>query len=324
MLINIGDAWNTARKAHNRYLGQVIDKGIRSLNQSPIQKRATLFLKFLKAHLTAEHARSLQPAIDYHEKLRRKMSRHEYATLDALLRKIFDYDSFTAKRKKRWSAYKLCNTLAYRVCPYCHYAHMLVTEEGKKSIRPDLDHYYPQHRYPYLALSLQNLIPSCSVCNSRLKGGEDMGTKPYLHPLKDAESLHFRCEKPGRSIVDIVSDFENIKDQLDVVIIHSATCAKSQNTLELFQLRQRYAEFSTQAADFVGSKTSIDNLDELFSAMALGPLPQNCVFPSPSKEREIRQLRFDRDRYKHYVHGKMFADLYDQFDRKALLTRPYP
>lgn len=325
MLINIADVWKSARIAHNRYLEQVIDEGIRSLHSSPIQRRATQFLKSLKTQLTSRRPDSLQSAINSHEKLKRKMSRHELSELNALLGRIFDYRLFITKRKQRWSAYKLCKSLAYRICPYCHHAYMLVTEEKERGIRPDLDHYYPQGRYPYLALALNNLIPSCSTCNSRLKGSTDMASKPFLNPLLDPESLHFRCEKPGSSIVDIISDFENIKEELRIRIVHDPACEKSTNSLVLFQLRERYDQFSREGADFVGAKTSIDNLDDLFRAQAQGPIQQNSAsFMPPNKDKEVRQLRFNRSHYKHYVHGKMFADLYDQFDRSSLLGKSYP
>lgn len=325
MLINIADVWKSARTAHNRYLERVIDEGIRSLPGSPIQRRATHFLKSLRTQLTSRRPDGLQSAINSYEKLKRKMSRHELSELNALLGRVFDYKHFTTKRKQRWSAYKLCKSLGYRICPYCHYSYMLVTEERERGIRPDLDHYYPQHKYPYLALALHNLIPSCSTCNSRLKGGTDMGNKPFLNPLLDSESLHFRCEKPGSSIVDIISNFENIKGELKIRIIHDSTCEKSTNSLLLFQLHERYDQFASEGADFVGAKTSIDNLDELLRAQAQGPIQQSSLFlMPPSKEKEIRQLRFNRSRYKHYVHGKMFADLYDQFDRTSFLSKPYP
>lgn len=325
MLINISDVWKTAYASHNRYLEKCINEGIKSLKKTSIEKPATQFLNFLKIHLTAKSPSGLQSSIRYYEKLKRKISRHERSVLDSFLRKTFDYKKFTSKRVHCWSAYKLCKSSTYKICPYCHHAYMLTTKEAEKGIRPDLDHYYPQHRYPYLALALHNLIPSCSICNSRLKGAEDTGDHSYLHPLFDSESLHFRCEKPGSTIVDIVSDFENIKDQLKVRITYDPTCAKSVNTLRMFQLHERYDLFSQQGADFVGSKTSIDGLDELLQAHAIGPLQEGAFLAlPPSKEKEMRQLRFDRERYKHYLHGKMFADLYDQFDRTSLLSRPYP
>lgn len=61
-------------------------------------------------------------------------------------------------------AYWLQRQLGVEVCPYCNRIYT-TTLHRKKRIRPDFDHFYPQSRYPYFAVSLFNLIPSCSMCN---------------------------------------------------------------------------------------------------------------------------------------------------------------
>lgn len=61
-------------------------------------------------------------------------------------------------------AYWLQNQLGVKVCPYCNRMYA-TTLYGKRRTRPDFDHFYPQSRYPYLTVSLFNLIPSCNVCN---------------------------------------------------------------------------------------------------------------------------------------------------------------
>lgn len=325
MLINISDVWASARADHNRYLEKVIDNGLASLGQSSLDQRIRYFLNFLKVHLTTKHIHGLESAINYHKKTQRKISRHERAQFNNYLSELFNYNTFRRRKLRDWSAYKLCRSSNYRVCPYCHYSLILVTQEKKGGIRPNLDHWYPQHLYPYLALALNNLIPCCSVCNSHLKGTEDMHSKPYLHPLLDKESLHFRCEKPGSSIVDIITDFENVKNQLSVRIHFDTSCKKSTNTLTLFQLRERYDQLSEDGAKFVGMKTHCDGLEDWFKSHLSGPLHPAPTAPQPqSRAREVRQLGFDREHYKNQIFGKMYADLYDQFDRTSLLNKRYP
>ncbi|MDU8362441.1 hypothetical protein [Pseudomonas syringae group sp. J309-1] len=323
MLINISDVWVSARVSHNNYLRKIIDDGMASLGSSQVDKRASLFLEFLRRHLTFKNSCGLQFAIAYHKKLKRRISRYELAQVDALLTRVFNYTRFTRRSLRGWSAYKLCRSSSYRVCPYCHYTLMLVTQEKKKGIRQNLDHWYPQHLYPYLALALDNLIPCCSVCNTHLKGAEDMNEKPFLHPFLDLESLHFRCEKPGSTIVDIITDFENVKDELTFRIEFDPACVKSTNTLELFQLHERYQLLAPDAVKFVGRKTYSDGLEGWFQDHAAGPLCQNQALPPDEpKGSEIRRLGFDRAGYKNEMLGKMYADLYDQFDRTSVLSKP--
>lgn len=48
-------------------------------------------------------------------------------------------------------------------CPYCNRSYIFTS--SKSGTRPQYDHYFPKSKYPYLALSMYNLIPCCSICN---------------------------------------------------------------------------------------------------------------------------------------------------------------
>lgn len=104
-----------------------------------------------------------------------------------ILDTIFDYGKFS-EGKLSWSAYELVSHLGVSVCPYCNrsYVTTLVKEKkGDKQTRAELDHYYPKSRYPYLALSFNNLIPSCSVCNGSLKGTVDFYEEDAIYPYEE-------------------------------------------------------------------------------------------------------------------------------------------
>lgn len=80
-------------------------------------------------------------------------------------KKIFKYEQLNiVKNVQEPLAYWLQSQLGVEVCPYCNRIYT-TTLYGKKRIRPDFDHFYPHSRYPYLAVSLFNLIPSCNICN---------------------------------------------------------------------------------------------------------------------------------------------------------------
>ncbi len=49
------------------------------------------------------------------------------------------------------------------VCPYCN--HDFIGSRGDKNSGAELDHFYPRSEYPFFALSLYNLVPSCGKCN---------------------------------------------------------------------------------------------------------------------------------------------------------------
>jgi len=75
------------------------------------------------------------------------------------------------------------------LCPYCQRNYVNVIQENSITIKPDLDHFYPKAKYPFLAITLENLIPSCQVCNSRLKKEIDFYKIKHLHPLKPTENI---------------------------------------------------------------------------------------------------------------------------------------
>lgn len=71
------------------------------------------------------------------------------------------------------------------VCPYCNRQYTFTLASGKS--RPQMDHYYPRDLYPYLAVSLYNLVPCCAVCNTA-KGPLDTMKDPILYPYDEGFS----------------------------------------------------------------------------------------------------------------------------------------
>lgn len=82
------------------------------------------------------------------------------------------------------------------VCPYCNHTDIGTIKEpdGTTTVKGDLDHFYCKSCYPYLAMSLYNLIPSCKVCNgTKRKGEKDAKIVGILNPyeLPHSDGLTF-------------------------------------------------------------------------------------------------------------------------------------
>ena len=124
--------------------------------------------------------------------------------INALFSNIFSYDAFKngqdihvkgiGKRKKTeekkiWNAWIFLKSLNTTICPYCNADTIFattVTKDGKDvNIRSTLDHYYPKSKYPFLSISLYNLIPACNRCNSNIKGVVDLSIEKHTHPYND-------------------------------------------------------------------------------------------------------------------------------------------
>lgn len=75
----------------------------------------------------------------------------------------------------------LAGELNINVCPYCNrqYTFTVKKNNGENGVRPQFDHFHPKSKYPYLALSFYNLIPSCPTCN-HAKSETEISINPYV------------------------------------------------------------------------------------------------------------------------------------------------
>lgn len=79
--------------------------------------------------------------------------------------------------------FEIVQTLDLSICPYCGVENIQLYEGADISVRAELDHFYPKTRFPFLALSLYNLIPSGPICNQKHKKNNPM--LGYMHPIVD-------------------------------------------------------------------------------------------------------------------------------------------
>lgn len=307
MIIHIKNNWASAETEHNAYVNNTIDK---FLNKSiPVANLdfTHQFVKLTRLLLTSSNINEVKKSIELYNIAKAILSPKSFLILKADLKRIFKYSTFIAKTTKPWNAYNLCESSISRTCPYCNQTYSFTvteTKKGKKkqkTFRPTLDHFYPKDKYPHLALTLANLVPSCSTCNSTLKGDADFSEEPHLHPLYDDENIIFLCDTEKHTIVDIRSNFESLRPELKILIKPKVMCGKTKNSMETFAIVSRYKKVNSEALDFISAKST---LPRLFNEQ---------LIDLESLKLEERVLRFKRSNYSDYLLGKMFADLYDQF-----------
>ncbi len=172
--------------------------------------------------------------------------------------KLFDYEKFA--REKRHEVISMMNV---RVCPYCqrNYITNYIGSEESNKTTADLDHFYCQEKYPFLALSLYNFIPSCQICNSRLKGSVSAYEEKLLYPYEESfEDSRFKAVfKTDKKLLEEIlsgnAEFRvelNIEDYLD-----EESRQRVQKTIETFCLNEIY---STSHNNYI--KSLIENLEE--------------------------------------------------------------
>jgi hypothetical protein len=66
--------------------------------------------------------------------------------------------------KKYFDKHNFISNIDLKTCPYCNRNYIYsISKSGE--IKSQIDHFYPKSKYPFLAMSYYNLIPSCPTCN---------------------------------------------------------------------------------------------------------------------------------------------------------------
>ena len=161
------------------------------------------------------------------------------------IEKIFNYENFTTKKKKEYDAYHLAEKLDIPTCPYCNrmYTKTVMGEAGEKIIRPEFDHWFPKSQYPLLALSFYNLIPSCHICNSNLKGKIKPDLKYHFHPYNPINNFHpiFSYELKDYDSYKIKIGFRGEFDEK----------GKFEESLKIFELENIYQAHEDEVKDLI-------------------------------------------------------------------------
>ncbi|MBH3470588.1 hypothetical protein [Pseudomonas putida] len=115
-----------------------------------------------------------------------------------LLSKVFNYTSYRSSDH----CYKRYQKLLFEqaTCPYCNDESakiIKITKSAPKSkvmMLYDIDHFYPKHAFPYLALSFYNHVPSCKTCNQTFKEGKIFDIDTHIHPYQQCFDSTYRFE----------------------------------------------------------------------------------------------------------------------------------
>lgn len=152
------------------------------------------------------------------------------------------------------------------VCPYCNRSYIFTS--NKRGTRPQYDHYFPKSKYPYLALSMHNLIPCCAVCNG-LKHDEDTYETPFIYPYKDSYGEQVTFEENGVNADNIESwlgaarEYEikiRYADEIDGVLK-----SKIEHAATTFRLEELYSKHGDYVRDIL--RTAYIYNDDYFEGL---------------------------------------------------------
>lgn len=165
-----------------------------------------------------------------------------------IVKEVFDY---SLRYRSQEFSKEHFGKLKLGFCPYCNETSVSVvvikdpmTVHEKSQALLQVDHFFPQVRYPYLALSFFNLIPSCPYCNASLKGEKDFKLGTHFNPFHKRLDDHFAFY--------ITSEVIKTKD--DIIIERKDLTAHPANACQDFALIARYNTDAVKQEIFSGYK----------------------------------------------------------------------
>lgn len=143
---------------------------------------------------------------------------------------------------------RILKKLDIQTCPYCNRQYIITLRD--KKVRPQFDHYYSKSDYPYLALSIFNLIPCCSICNMA-KSDLDTCQKSILYPYDEEFGYDIKFvikENEGTSLFQYAS---GLSDQFTVEIKNPNNVLVNEAThqIEQLHLKELYNEHKDYIRD---------------------------------------------------------------------------
>lgn len=171
-------------------------------------------------------------------------------------------DIYNAKYNNEWGAYHFLIELGIKSCPYCNrqYISPIYSENGK--LRADLDHFYNKSAYPYLSVSIYNLVPSCKFCNSSLKGKQNFKFDTNLNPYEDGFGDRLKFSFEVKSYEDFLGDSKMrvyLKDNIGDSEEEKKFINKAKNNVEAFQIENLYNYHLNEVNELIRKRIEYSN-----------------------------------------------------------------
>lgn len=222
-------------------------------------------------------------------------------TVKGTIQDVFKYQGwFDQKKKTMYDAYNLAENIDIPTCTYCNRIYTKTVINPSKITRPTFDHWFPKSDYPLLALSFFNLIPSCSICNSGVKGDNSFQIGTHFHPyVKHNDNnlkMNFKFSYEHK-------DYSTFKFKIK----HNNKFSK--DSTEAFKLKEIYETHEDEITD-------LRRLRDVYSDKYLEMLKKNILRGTSISDEEIYRLAFgthiDETKFDRRPLSKMKKDILEE------------
>ena len=199
---------------------------------------------------------------------------------------------------KTYNAYAFLTNMDVHVCPYCEDEYLDIVEKtGAADVRTsEVDHFFEKSKYPLLAMSFYNLIPSGKACN-QIKKAHGVGMSPYENDIESKTALYpdipvginMETLDPRECKIKFHAKGDMIKN-VEVLALEG----RYEHTyMDVYKLLKRKQQFSRDKLDMI--------LGDDFGEFKQQILDEFFALPSPEEQ-------------KFSLHNKMKRDLLRRFD----------
>lgn len=236
------------------------------------------------------------------------------------IKNIFSWENFYSNETGKNFLFDVLKESEAYVCPYCNRNYTSAVKiNATKIIRPAFDHFFCREKYPYLGLSLYNLIPSCTTCNSNLKSNVDMRLEEHIHPYLEGfdDDYTFYLE---HYINALLGSYNEEDYKITLKRPYNVSCRqkafKSIKSARLFQIEKIYDSCHKSYAIDIFKKCRIYTKSQLNSSKSA----LRSMMPSISEEEledEMARFMFSNHVCIKNLHkeslAKLTRDIYNQF-----------
>ncbi len=172
--------------------------------------------------------------------------------------------------RNKW-AVEFMEDLGIKVCPFCNREYIFKFEDkikGKQRIIASLDHYYDKDTYPFLWISVFNLIPCCHICNSKFKHTKNFYNQKHLHPYEDSFNEKAKFSQFFNDVDSKNKKFSLLsKERISLSLKPLDSKDKvTQNTIDTFRLETLYEKHKDIVLELIQKREIYPDsyIDDLF------------------------------------------------------------
>ncbi|MBA4318782.1 MAG: hypothetical protein C0412_10315 [Flavobacterium sp.] len=197
---------NSLQTKLTNYHGEGIDFGSKQFNKSQLLS----YVAYIKAQLKTiikEKPEALQRFADEIARL------YPHESIDqevkAELKTIFSWENFNKTKFGQEFLIDLLKEINAPVCPYCNRNFTSAVKiNSKKIVKPAFDHFFSRDQHPFFGLSLYNLIPSCTACNTSLKRDEIVNLRMHSHPYLEGFDNDYNFELEHKNVAALLESYK--------------------------------------------------------------------------------------------------------------------